>query len=188
MTIVQFQWSFSAMSDYRDKYHQYLKSLKWEQIAIALRKDRGYKCEICGSTRDLHSHHLTYNNIYKETLDDLQLLCSRHHMMVHGIVKADASVPDKPILRESIGLCRYVVASCYRSSTIEKDLYYFYVQVCKLHGKNHKKLTRGKMTKSIKSMLKDKLPHYIDEYYAIREGKVNIPSPSVIIRKKSKEF
>ena len=62
------------------------------QVCIRL---AGFQCEFtypdgsrCGVTRDLQSHHLTYENFRKESLTDIQVLCRFHHEKTHGILKA----------------------------------------------------------------------------------------------------
>lgn len=62
-------------------YRQYLSSPEWEDIRQRLFNARGKQCEECGSKRRIEVHHLTYDNIGKERLEDLQILCRKCH---HG--------------------------------------------------------------------------------------------------------
>jgi hypothetical protein len=71
----------------KKKYAAYLASSHWQQ----LRKeylDEASECEKCAIPRwfaeiaydqDLHLHHLSYQNLGKEGLEDLQVLCRRCH-------------------------------------------------------------------------------------------------------------
>jgi len=41
------------------------------------------KCGICNATSDLHVHHKTYENIGKESDEDLIVLCKSCHYKFH---------------------------------------------------------------------------------------------------------
>ena len=70
----------------QDEYREYLKSDKWKQKATRKRKQAGNKCQLCNKgTLTLHVHHRTYENIYKEKLADLIVLCEKCHEKFHGI-------------------------------------------------------------------------------------------------------
>jgi hypothetical protein len=75
-------------------YPRYLASPHW----LALRKQvieraMGF-CEVCGGTECIQVHHLTYQRLRRERLEDLQALCRQCHKHAHG---RDA---DDPISRE----------------------------------------------------------------------------------------
>ena len=65
------------------KYEDFLKTRYW--MAISKRLRDGAKCEICGSTENLHVHHKTYEHHGYEHLylEDLQCLCNDCHLKVH---------------------------------------------------------------------------------------------------------
>lgn len=65
------------------KYREYLISKKWEGYKNAIHYIYNDQCYICGSTKELHVHHKTYDRIYHEDLDDLILLCKYCHEKVH---------------------------------------------------------------------------------------------------------
>lgn len=65
-----------------NKYKEYLKSSEWLNIRIDILSIRK-KCERCGSSHKLHVHHLTYKNIYNESPNDLEVLCSGCHFNEH---------------------------------------------------------------------------------------------------------
>ncbi len=71
------------LSEKQKKYRDYLKSSEWVQLRIDLLKFRGYKCERCGVTKNLHVHHLHYDNIFKEEPEDLEILCDKCHTEEH---------------------------------------------------------------------------------------------------------
>ena len=69
------------------KYEEFLKTGYWKAISMLIRKCG--KCELCGSTENLHVHHKTYENHGYEHLhlDDLQCLCKECHIKVHNELK-----------------------------------------------------------------------------------------------------
>ena len=70
-------------------YKDYLKTEYWKRTTNMKKLNRS--CAICGSYKNLETHHLTYNNIGKEKGDDLRVLCHRCHQLVHTL---------KPLLRK----------------------------------------------------------------------------------------
>lgn len=65
------------------QYHSYLRSEKWmaKRTFILIRDN--YLCQSCKLHPALDVHHLTYENIYDEPLEDLQALCRACHLKVH---------------------------------------------------------------------------------------------------------
>jgi len=57
-------------------YKQYLVSPHWKILEIKVLKRANYKCEKCGSDTNLKCQHRNFNNLYRETLDDLIVLCN----------------------------------------------------------------------------------------------------------------
>jgi len=64
-------------------YKDYLESDLWAAIKKVLFRHRGYKCEICGTGKNLTVHHLTYDRIGAENLDDLLVVCKSCHRQIH---------------------------------------------------------------------------------------------------------
>ena len=65
------------------EYLVYLDSNEWSEIKDKAMIRDNNSCQECGSTNSLECHHLTYENIYNEKLDDLQILCKVCHKNVH---------------------------------------------------------------------------------------------------------
>ena len=82
----------SWQPNYSEEYRKYLKSPEWKAKRKWLFKVRGRKCEKCDNRSRLEVHHLTYANIGKETLADLQVLCAHCHYIEHF----GAPRPPKP--------------------------------------------------------------------------------------------
>ncbi len=89
--------SYSATKVYADMYmprdekkahlkSEFWKSLKEERTKIA-GKDT---CEACGNNiAQLDLHHITYENLGFESIDDLRLLCRNCHGRLHQILGYD---------------------------------------------------------------------------------------------------
>ena len=58
-------------------YKQYLVSPHWKKLEIKALKRANYKCEKCGSDNNLKCQHRNFDNLYRETLDDLIILCDK---------------------------------------------------------------------------------------------------------------
>lgn len=56
-------------------YKQYLVSPHWKKLEEKAIERANYKCEKCGSSNDLKGYHRNLDNIYRETLKDLIVLC-----------------------------------------------------------------------------------------------------------------
>ena len=62
-----------------DTYNSYLLSEAWNDKRSMRMKLSGWKCEACGSKQLLQVHHLTYDRIFQEPMEDLMVLCRIHH-------------------------------------------------------------------------------------------------------------
>lgn len=69
----------------REKYRAYLLSPEWGEFRKKVFAHYGRKCSKCPRTKQLDIHHLTYENIFNEKLEDVTVLCRKHHAKVHGI-------------------------------------------------------------------------------------------------------
>jgi len=68
----------SYPSQYR-RYKSYARSMHWFLLSHNKKKSVG-KCERCGTTEKLQSHHLRYKNLYDVKMEDLMVLCQRCHI------------------------------------------------------------------------------------------------------------
>lgn len=65
------------------EYQAYLNSPKWQATRKRLYKLYDYKCDSCGSPKNLCVHHITYENLGEEKDEDLVVLCQRCHRQLH---------------------------------------------------------------------------------------------------------
>lgn len=71
-------------------YKEYIKSEEWYNLKLDLLNIRGRRCEKCGKKKQapsLHIHHLTYERLFNERAEDLQILCAICHMKTHNLIK-----------------------------------------------------------------------------------------------------
>ena len=70
------------------KYDEFLKTRYWMSISRFIRERSG-KCDECGTTTNLHVHHLSYENHGYEHrhLEDLRCLCKDCHLKAHHELK-----------------------------------------------------------------------------------------------------
>jgi 5-methylcytosine-specific restriction endonuclease McrA len=67
------------------KYREYLLSPEWrEKRKLVLQRDNNI-CQSCKEKTAEQVHHLTYDNLFKEPLEDLQALCCKCHDKVHDL-------------------------------------------------------------------------------------------------------
>jgi hypothetical protein len=70
------------------EYQDYLNSSEWRlrrKKRLMIGKN---KCAVCGTKRNLHVHHLTYERVMNEDMEDLIPLCEKHHSEIEEHIKA----------------------------------------------------------------------------------------------------
>jgi hypothetical protein len=67
----------------RETYTRYMNSKTWAAVKVRAFRKYGRQCAACGSTKDLHMHHRTYERFTAEWLKDLVPLCEECHTNVH---------------------------------------------------------------------------------------------------------
>ena len=69
-------------------YHKYLASREWSVKREAIKRRSKGMCERCDLFPMRDVHHLTYEHIYHEPLEDLQAICRPCHAFESGIEDA----------------------------------------------------------------------------------------------------
>jgi hypothetical protein len=64
-------------------YEDYLDTDEWRAARKAKLRQVNHQCRRCGRDRYLHVHHLTYDHLGHEWLDELVVLCQPCHWDVH---------------------------------------------------------------------------------------------------------
>ena len=70
---------------YRFNKHQYLNSPEWKTKRQHMLKQTHYTCQMCGTQRNLHIHHISYKNLYREPDSDLAVVCANCHSHLHAV-------------------------------------------------------------------------------------------------------
>lgn len=82
-------WDDSMIGEpWSQRYDEYLHSPQWLSLRErVLRRDK-YRCTVTGKAREpgdpLQVHHLTYDRIGCESLDDLVTICRSQHKQIHA--------------------------------------------------------------------------------------------------------
>lgn len=69
-------------------YSEYIQSPEWRERAEKVRAEYDNRCYICGSSDNLHVHHISYKRLGNESERDVVCLCRDCHMKVHEIKDA----------------------------------------------------------------------------------------------------
>ena len=73
---------------------QYLMSNHWDDMRSLVLLAKGERCSRCGDRAgDQNIHHLRYENIGREELNDLVVLCAGCHLEVHSEVSEPLETP-----------------------------------------------------------------------------------------------
>jgi len=72
-------------------YKNYINSPEWYDKRQLILDRCNNKCEVCHNKKVIHIHHITYERLGNELLEDLQGLCLECHQKLH---------PDKKLKRE----------------------------------------------------------------------------------------
>ena len=73
---------------YRPEYEKYLMSSDWQEKRAERFEKDGNRCVCCGAEKALQAHHITYERVGHEDIDDLVTLCADCHKTVHRIAAA----------------------------------------------------------------------------------------------------
>lgn len=78
----------------RSERHRYYASREWALLKERVRERSGGNCERCGDRPYEQTHHLTYERLGNELLEDLQGLCAPCHEYVSGRRHDDPALPE----------------------------------------------------------------------------------------------
>jgi len=90
---------WKAMKNSKAKYGRYLASREWGKLKEQVHKRANGKCERCRKNTIDAVHHLTYERIYCEKLEDLQAICTPCHEFTHG--KSNIDPAAEPVFDSS---------------------------------------------------------------------------------------
>jgi 5-methylcytosine-specific restriction endonuclease McrA len=65
------------------KYQEYLRSPQWKEKRVLVMARDNNTCQHCKNTTATEIHHVRYDNIFDEPLEDLISLCNLCHSQAH---------------------------------------------------------------------------------------------------------
>jgi 5-methylcytosine-specific restriction endonuclease McrA len=71
----------TAEDDWRARYEQRIRSAQWKNMKRDMIRLRGAQCERCGCGGALELHHKDYQNLGRELISDLELVCHGCHLI-----------------------------------------------------------------------------------------------------------
>lgn len=71
------------------EYEEYIKSKEWQETRQRIFKRDNFRCVKCGGSKNLHVHHITYENLGEEKDADLVTLCEKCHNGTHNPTTLD---------------------------------------------------------------------------------------------------
>jgi len=80
-----YNYNITYKGEWFNRYNEYLLSEEWSRKRNLILKEDNYNCCICGTEHDLQVHHIHYNNVGNEHLDDCITLCKHHHIQIHDM-------------------------------------------------------------------------------------------------------
>lgn len=86
----------------RKERNRYYASREWAKLREAVRTRSGNKCERCKKNKMDAVHHLTYENVGHEPLEDLQAICDPCHAFLSGKLDSDPCESDADRLFKKI--------------------------------------------------------------------------------------
>ena len=75
-----------------DWYRGYIRSPQWAARRDAVLRQVDWVCRDCKTHKATNAHHRTYQRVGRESLSDLEALCSVCHDERHGIFSAEVGV------------------------------------------------------------------------------------------------
>lgn len=84
-------------------YGRYLASREWAVLKAQVRRRSGGNCERCRLSPAKETHHLTYERLGRERLEDLQDVCRGCHAFVSG--KTDFDPLNLPVFADEFLEC-----------------------------------------------------------------------------------
>jgi len=85
----------------KSEYYQYLASREWALLKEAVKGRSGSRCERCRVKDSSAVHHLTYERVGNENLDDLIDLCRDCHRFLSGKQNEDMLAAKLEIMKRT---------------------------------------------------------------------------------------
>lgn len=108
----------------KSEYHKYLASREWALLKNAVNERSKGGCERCGIGKHEATHHLTYERIGKESLDDLVGICEDCHEYLSGKSTEDPAKYAISLISQAMeGLWKaFIALNCQFFAEHHRDL------------------------------------------------------------------
>jgi len=151
-------------------YSNYLNSPGWQIKRIKRLELSRFKCEACAATVGLEIHHLTYERIFNEDIDDLMALCRTHHRLAESLVKSGEVARSGDIVEirnKTLFHMRYAAQELERPMPVARIKNVIRPPAEKIHGMRKKLMadpcfvpmlsakTRGDFKKLVRAQFRD---------------------------------
>lgn len=87
-------------------YRAYLRSPHWRRFRLEYKRERGWEC-VCGERARLELHHLTYERLGAERLEDVRALCQTCHSTLHQLHREGQATLDPASLFSPLRAAEY---------------------------------------------------------------------------------
>ena len=86
MTLATAATGMEIMSQLRQKIPRLkLPSAEYQELRTQVLKRDGWRCQLCGKSKDLHVHHLkSRGSLGDDSMRNLITLCAKCHDVIHG--------------------------------------------------------------------------------------------------------
>lgn len=103
----------------RPDYKEYINSYEWNRKRVKAFYVLGKRCEVCGSSKNIHVHHNNYGSLGNEKpRADLVILCKECHKELHLLV------PTNSLGKRSVGYTKgHRCTLCMDSNQYKKTKY-----------------------------------------------------------------
>jgi len=93
-----FNTSLGSMFMSLEEKQKYIQSDKWKILKEKRLKIANRSCEICKRKNNLQLHHITYERLGDEIIEDLIILCKKCHQQQHDIYGYDRITLYLPLI------------------------------------------------------------------------------------------
>src|SRR5882757_1588820 len=83
--------------EFTQEYKTYIRSPRWKAVCGRYWALYGRKCQACGSRKQLHVHHNTYDRFGREIMSDLTGVCQPCHRLIHQMHRANRKISLKVV-------------------------------------------------------------------------------------------
>ncbi|MCE9547110.1 MAG: hypothetical protein K8T25_16670 [Planctomycetia bacterium] len=115
------QHAIGPASPRQKEYAAYLRTSAWKEKVEQVRVRCGGTCEHCHKMAFSHTHHLTYERIYNERLDDLLGVCEPCHEFLHKSRTDDGAAVFAKMERQQKSRERQSVSYAEATSRSKKE-------------------------------------------------------------------